>query len=724
MASNWDRLDFLVVVVGVLSLIDDSLTAFRALRAIRPLRIAIRIQQVKVVLSAIIRALPGMMSAVIFCTLFWLIIAVLGMKWFSGALWSCNCAYEEACEAEGDEGCCPEAILDYLDTVTQKSECFDPPGDWSETYLEWTNLQWNFDNVFAATHTMFTVATLSGWAETMYSCIAAEGVDKQPVPYAHPEVGAYFIVSQIVCSFFTLNLIISTIIDNFNRIREEKNGSAFLTQRQLLWQKKKRLSSRIKLQVKPTPPENEWRQMVFHIVENNLFDVMITCCIVINSCFMAAEHYNMSDTLGVILWFMDLVFVLIFTLEAAMKMFAYGGYVYFADSWNQFDFVIVIAGLLSLLPNVFLGLNVFRLFRVGRLLRLINKAETLRLLFWTLIYAAPSIMNIGLLIFVIFYIYAIIGMALFGEDSCGYEDATHDRCEEDYTKIGFASFGPSLHLLFRVATEDGWTDVYATFQEWTGKRSWTVTIYFCSFFLLGTMIIVNLFIAVVLHVFESNKAEIEEMKELQPVEVWRDKWKELDPEATGQLSAEKFIETLKRAPLKAGLDNPDATDEEVAEFIYDIYLLVTHYSADRPTTCMGRLEAYLRKVICGKPYSAQSNGEGDKKTEREPGDGSWAVEYAAAVTAISLHVLTQANKLNIPIVITPQDDEKFLAEWFCEEHLKRPDLLNHLKEKRPAKELRDQPPTRLWRTETEQARDGSKRAPQLGDSEDDENAIE
>ena len=108
--------------------------------------------------------------------------------------------------------------------------CFQALG---QGYLSWDNLQWNFDNVFASMHTLFTVSTLSGWAETMYACIASRGVDKQPEQFNNPVVGAYFIIAQIVCSFFTLNLIIGAVIDNFNRIRDEKNGSAFLTQRQV-----------------------------------------------------------------------------------------------------------------------------------------------------------------------------------------------------------------------------------------------------------------------------------------------------------------------------------------------------------------------------------------------------------------------------------------------------------------------------------------------------------
>lgn len=685
MASNWDRLDFLVVVVGVISLIDSSLTAFRALRAIRPLRIAIRVQQVKVVLSAIIRAFPGMMSAVMFCTLFWIILAVLGMKWFSGALYSCSCEFEDVCENIGDPDCCPADVAAYLETVTTKAQCLNQA--LGQGYLSWDNLQWNFDNVFASMHTLFTVSTLSGWAETMYACIASRGVDKQPEQFNNPVVGAYFIIAQIVCSFFTMNLIIGAVIDNFNRIRDEKNGSAFLTQRQLLWQRKKRLSSKIKLVVKPVPPEGQFRQRIFDIVENPMFEGFIVICIIMNTCFMAAEHFGMSNTLKIILWFMDLVFIIIFTLEAVLKITGYGRYVYFASTWNKFDFFIVIAGIVSLLPFLGVGVNVFRLFRIGRLLRLVNKAATLRLLFWTLVYAAPSLWNVGILIFVIFYIYAIIGMALFGEDSCGYKNVDPSHCEEDFSKIGFAAFPEAMNLLFRVSTEDGWTDVYATFQEWAGDREWQVIVYFCSFFLLGTMVIVNLFIAIVLDVYEQNREESEEMLELDIVYEWRKHWKKFDPQATGTLPAKDFVEVIKAAPAPTGLGKLHATDEEVAAFMYELYLLATLEESDADKNILNGVAGFLNS--CRRTCFRNSTVGTNLRQNREPGnDGVWTVEYSAAVTAISLHVLNVNGSLEIPIVITPEDDEKFIADWFCSVHLKNVDLLQKIRDRREAKEMK------------------------------------
>ena len=81
---SWDRLDCFVVVVGLISTLSkaDSVGPFRALRAIRPLRIAVRIDQVKVVVSAVMRAMPGMINTTVFCLVFWFILAIIGNPLF------------------------------------------------------------------------------------------------------------------------------------------------------------------------------------------------------------------------------------------------------------------------------------------------------------------------------------------------------------------------------------------------------------------------------------------------------------------------------------------------------------------------------------------------------------------------------------------------------------------------------------------------------------------
>merc|ERR1719336_3032987 len=132
---------------------------------------------------------------------------------------------------------------------------------------------------------------------------------------------------------------------------------------------------------------------------------------------MALEHYDQSDGLSYALKVLDWIFVIIFLLEAILKITAVGWELYWASSWNKFDFIIVIIGIISVL-DIFggVGLNVLRLFRIARILRLINKAKTLKTLFKTLLYSIPSLWNIGLLIVVILFIFAVIGMNFFGQE--------------------------------------------------------------------------------------------------------------------------------------------------------------------------------------------------------------------------------------------------------------------------------------------------------------------
>merc|ERR1719317_905605 len=98
---------------------------------------------------------------------------------------------------------------------------------------------------------MFCVATLSGWNETMYMVSGSRGVDKQLVVYDNGLVGIYFIFLIIVCNFFSLNLIITVVIDKFERIKGEKEGSAFQTEAQRSWVKKTRLFNKVKLHWHP-----------------------------------------------------------------------------------------------------------------------------------------------------------------------------------------------------------------------------------------------------------------------------------------------------------------------------------------------------------------------------------------------------------------------------------------------------------------------------------------
>ena len=175
----------------------------------------------------------------------------------------------------------------------------------------------------------------------------------------------------------------------------------------------------------------------------------------------------------------------VFIIEAVIKITAVAPRwrCYFGNGWNLFDFSVVV---LSLIPASGQFAMVARLARLLRVMRLISVVPELRLIVATLVRSIPSMGNI-LLLSVIFYIYAVAGYHLFHE-----HDPTHWR-----------TLGISLLTLFRVVTLEDWTDVMYTAMD---MHPWA-WVYFVSFVVVGTFVVINLFIAVVLNNLEEAKAE-------------------------------------------------------------------------------------------------------------------------------------------------------------------------------------------------------------------------
>ncbi len=184
--------------------------------------------------------------------------------------------------------------------------------------------------------------------------------------------------------------------------------------------------------------------------------------------------------------------LLIFIAEAVLKIYAVAPHWrnYFGNGWNVFDFSIVV---LALLPMTGSLATVGRLLRLLRVMRLLTVLPELRLIVATLIRSIPSMANVVVLMMILFYIYGVAGFHLFHQ-----HDPTH-----------WGSLGLSLLTLFRIITLEDWTDVMYTAMEFH-PMAW---IYFVSFVIFGTFVVINLFIAVVINNLEESKQE--RLRELQ-----------------------------------------------------------------------------------------------------------------------------------------------------------------------------------------------------------------
>ncbi|KFW03551.1 Sodium channel protein type 5 subunit alpha, partial [Fulmarus glacialis] len=357
----------------------------------------------------------------------------------------------------------------------------------------------------------------------------------------------YFVNFIIFGSFFTLNLFVGVIIDNFNQQKKKISGEdIFMTEEQKkYYNAMKKLGS--KKPQKPIPrPLNRYQGFLFDIVTHQAFDVVIMILICLNMITMMVETYEQSEMKTNILNKINILFVAIFTAECVLKLVALRQY-YFSNAWNIFDLVVVIMSLIAFLlsgigkafehflpPTLF---RVIRLARVGRILRLIRAAKGIRTLLFALMMSLPALFNIGLLLFLVMFIYAIFGMANFAYVKM--EDGIDDM-------FNFQTFANSMLCLFQITTSAGWDGLLSPILN-TGppycdpNTNGTIgdcgkpvigIIYFVSYIIISFLIVVNMYIAVILENFNAATEESTEPLGEDDFDIFYEIWEKFDPEAT------------------------------------------------------------------------------------------------------------------------------------------------------------------------------------------------
>lgn len=251
------------------------------------------------------------------------------------------------------------------------------------------------------------------------------------------------------------------------------------------------------------------------IAESQWFQNLIIISILTAGVTVGIETYGekVRDWLPT-LHALDFFILLIFTVEVIVKVAAEGNqpFNYFKDSWNIFDFLIVAVCWLSVfMPDMNAGyVAVFRLARILRVLRLVTAMPQLKMLVDAMLKSIPSMGYVSILLFLLFYIYGVLGVFMFGENN----------------PVHFRDLQTSLITLFQITTLEGWADIMyinvfgCDHPQWGSENCTTpvangtaAVIYFISFVLVGTMIVLNLFIGVIMNSMDevANEQKLEEM---------------------------------------------------------------------------------------------------------------------------------------------------------------------------------------------------------------------
>ncbi|XP_075999196.1 voltage-dependent T-type calcium channel subunit alpha-1H-like [Genypterus blacodes] len=501
--STWNVLDGLLVFVSLVDVLFSLaytggnrilgiLRVLRLLRTLRPLRVISRAPGLKLVVETLITSLRPIGNIVLICCAFFIVFGILGVQLFKGKFYQC-------------EG---------LDTrnVTNKSDCL-------QANYRWIRRKYNFDNLVQALMALFVLSCKDGWVNIMYDGLDAVGVDQQPVRNHNPWMLLYFISFLLIVSFFVLNMFVGVVVENFHKCRqdqEEEEARLREEKRQKMMEKKRR-----KAQQRPYYADYSPLRLSIHkLCANHYLDLFITIIICINVCTMSIEHYNQPPYLDEVLKYCNYAFTFIFVIEALLKLVAFGLHRFFKDRWNQLDIAIVALSIMGIIleelkistalpvnPTI---IRIMRVLRIARVLKLLKMATGMRSLLDTVMQALPQVGNLGLLFMLLFFIYAALGVELFGKLECN----ANNPCEGLSRHATFENFGMAFLTLFRISTGDNWNGIMKdTLRECHPDERhcltylpWVSPMYFVTFVLMAQFVLVNVVVAVLMkHLEESNK---------------------------------------------------------------------------------------------------------------------------------------------------------------------------------------------------------------------------
>ena len=478
----WNRLDFLLLV---LMFVAPSAKSMRVLRALRPLRLIRRMERMKIIMSALWKSIPMIFTVLVLSCFVYLIFGLIGMELFMSKLDYCTDIVKHQSQCNGN-------FINSVGVFTPRS---------------WCGPNLNFDSLHSSVFTLLQVVSLNNWSVLLYQTIDATSEGQAPSKNSNPLASLFFISVIVISTFFLLNVFIGVIIVSIN---EEENVE-LLTEDQRNWRELRKQLSNVQPRQFIPVPEGKIRAMVYQIVESVWFSLFILFWIVMCLCFLIVRHRGQSTWLTESLYFLNVVVLVVFTVEVSMKIFAYGAKAYFTDCWNRYDFILVCGNvlcsmLLNMSPTEDIAIITFasRFFRIGRLIRLVKRTKGIRFLLETLLGSLKAITNAFVMLAFLLFIWGLSGVTLFG----------NIRFQKHLnSQSNFRTFGSSVLLLFQLGTLDGWNDVMwdcsiqppfcTSTPELTdcGPALWVSKFYFSSFFMVGSCVIYNLLIGIIIDEF-------------------------------------------------------------------------------------------------------------------------------------------------------------------------------------------------------------------------------
>ncbi|XP_052403727.1 voltage-dependent P/Q-type calcium channel subunit alpha-1A isoform X7 [Carassius gibelio] len=548
----WNILDFIVVSGALVAFAFtgsskgkdiSTIKSLRVLRVLRPLKTIKRLPKLKAVFDCVVNSLKNVLNILIVYMLFMFIFAVVAVQLFKGRFFYCT---DESKELERD--CRGEYLVYERDNEVRAQK------------REWKKYDFHYDNVLWALLTLFTVSTGEGWPQVLKHSVDATYENQGPSPGYRMEMSIFYVVYFVVFPFFFVNIFVALIIITF-----QEQGDKMMEDYSL--EKNERACIDFAINAKPLTrhmPQNKqtFQYRMWEFVVSPPFEYTIMALIALNTIVLMMKYDGASDTYEAVLANLNMVFTSLFSMECILKIIAFGVLNYFKDAWNIFDCVTVLGSITDILVtelgNNFINLSFLRLFRAARLIKLLRQGETIRILLWTFVQSFKALPYVCLLIAMLFFIYAIIGMQLFG--NIAIEEDGESAINQHNN---FRTFFQALMLLFRSATGEAWHEIMLSCL---GKKqcdshfgnvepecgSEFAYLYFVSFIFLCSFLMLNLFVAVIMDNFEYLTRDSSILGPHHLDEYVRI-WAEYDPAACGRISFRDMYEMLRHMSPPLGL---------------------------------------------------------------------------------------------------------------------------------------------------------------------------
>ena len=496
--NSFNILDGVVVFTSIISLTaaDDgsgSVRALRLLRIMRPLRSIRRFPGLRLVVNTVLSAIPAVSYVCFIGLVSMSIFALLGMELFMGKFWSCR-------------------VVNDASSYTTQATCEAAGG-------KWRNAKFNFDNFGAALLSTFLLHAGDDWQEIMWVAMDTTGVGTGLKTDNNQAAALYFVLTVAIGNFFWLNLLVTALVDNFNKMASQ-DKLTFVTPAQRRWQqailRASTQDSEAWRRIVPPPGKSLWsraRLLAHHISKPKKFAYFILVVVCANLIELLTQTANMSSSAEYAHFCMSIAFTAVYSLEMMLLLMAQGRTRYFRNYWNWLDaFVVVVSIVQAIGQSLNAGgvMNYLQLVRLLRLLKLVKAHSGLRSLFNTFIMSLPGVGNVAALSSLAIFSYAIMGVSLFGDETGPFEGGVLSKYSN------FQRFTTACSSLIGVYT-GGWVgtfgEVYQTeaclrteapfMLESSIDCSYNAAAvpYFISFVIISIFLLGNLFVAIILERF-------------------------------------------------------------------------------------------------------------------------------------------------------------------------------------------------------------------------------